>query len=213
MPVAANDQRASQIETLSVLVHERKTSDRLWASCIDESADVETAAPHDSYEASLVRVCAADYDLDKRIPTELEGRIAQAEAEGFATWRDARAANDFAAFLPALEKQIALRKEFIACFDPTDSPYDVLLDRFEEGATVAQVDPVFDRLKPRLIELTKAVAGESGQGRRCRCCTASFPKEAQEQLSEDIAADAGRDRSELARSGNHPSLPAELRHQ
>ncbi len=189
MPVAANDQRASQLETLSVLIHDRKTSDGLGDLIAKSSDEIAGTAP-DSYEASLVRIVHRDYDLDKRIPTELAGRIAQAEAEGFATWRDARAENDFQSFLPALEQQIALRREFIACYDPTDSPYDVLLDKFEEGATVKQIDPVFDRLKPRLIALTKAVAAKQGSVKDSML-HGSFPKEAQEQLSEDIAARLG----------------------
>lgn len=189
MPVAANDQRASQIETLSVMVHERATSDRL-GELIESSADVADAAGPASYEGGLLRVMRREYDNNRRVPTELEGRIAQAEAEGYATWRDARAASDFAAFLPILEKQIDLRKEFVACFDPAESPYDVLLDKFEEGATVAQIDPIFDRLKPRLIELTKAVAARQDQVDD-RLLHGSFPREAQITLSEDIAAALG----------------------
>jgi len=189
MPVAANDQRANQVETLSVLIHDRLTSDSI-GQLLDESADVGAAAGAESYEAGLLRLVRRIYDLSRRIPSELEGRIAQAEAEGFATWRDARAANDFAAFLPVLEKQIALRKEYIACFDPTESPYDVLLDRFEEGATVAQIDPIFDRLKPRLIELTRAVAANQDKVDD-GLLFGSFPKAAQVKLSEDIAAVLG----------------------
>lgn len=189
MPVAANDQRALQIETLSVLIHERNTTERL-GELIDQSADVAEAAGPDSYEGGLLRVMRRMYELNRRVPTELEGRIAQAEAEGFAVWRDARAASDFQAFLPVLEKQIALRKEFIACFEPTDSPYDVLLDKFEEGATVKRIDPIFDRLKPRLIELTRAVAAHQHKVDD-RILHGVFPKEAQEKLSEDIAAALG----------------------
>lgn len=189
MPVAANDQRASQIETLSVMIHERATSETL-GKLIDESADVAEKAGPASYEGGLVRVVRREYERSRRIPAELEGRIAQAEAEGYATWRDARAASDFQAFLPALEKQIALRKEFIACFDPADSPYDVLLDQFEEGATVAQIDPILDRLKPRLIELTRAVAAHQDRVDDSML-HGDFPKDAQVQLSEDIAATLG----------------------
>ena len=189
MPVAAADQRSSQIETLSVLVHERKTSDALGA-LIEESADVEATSPYDSYEASLIRRIRRNYELDRRVPTELQGRIAQAQAEGFGIWRDARAASDFQAFLPSLEKQIELTHELIACYPPTDSPYDVLLDRFEEGATVAEIDRVFDVLKPRLIELTRKVAQnldkvDDGM------LYGNFPKSAQVKLSEDIAAELG----------------------
>lgn len=184
MPVAASKQRASQIETMSVLIHQRKTSKHL-GNLIEESADVAAAAPHDSYEAGLVRLARRQYEMDVRIPSDLAGRIAQAQAEGFGIWREARAASDFKAFLPSLQKQIELRKELIDCFDPTDSPYDVLLDLFEEGATVAQIDRVFDRLKPRLIELTKAVAAQQNQiddG----LLHGHFPKDAQIALSQDI---------------------------
>lgn len=189
MPVAANEQRTSQIETLSVLVHERWTSDRMGRLLDAAAADV-AGADRGSYQESLVRVARRRYDHSRRIPTELEGRIAQAQAEGFATWRDARAANDFAAFLPSLQKQIDLRKEVIGHFDPTDSPYDVLLDQFEEGQTVATVDAIFDRLKPRLIELTHKVADNLDRVDDAML-HGTFPKDAQVRLSEDIAAALG----------------------
>lgn len=189
MPVAANDQRASQIETMSMLVHGRKTSDT-FGKLLDASDAMARSAAHDSYEASLVRLARRHYELDRRVPTELQGRMAQAEAEGFAIWRDARAANDFSAFLPSLEHHIELQKEYIACFEPTDSPYDVLLDKFEEGQTVAKVNRVFDRLKPRLVELTRAVAAKSEKVDDAML-HGSFPKAAQVRLSEDIAAALG----------------------
>lgn len=189
MPVAATEQRAQQIETLSVLVHQRNTSGRLGELLDASTTSVSTAEPG-SYEAGLLRVAKRNYDQASRIPHELEGRIAQAQAEGFAVWRDARAASDFGLFLPSLEKQIELRRELIACYDPTDSPYDVLMDRFEEGQTVAKVDRVFDRLKPRLIELTRRLAANVDKV-DARMLYGFFPKEAQIRLSEDIAVALG----------------------
>lgn len=189
MPVAASDQRASQIETLSVLVHRRKTSNKL-GKLIEDSADIEAASAHDSSEASLIRRARRNYELDSRVPNELQGRIAQAQAEGFGIWRQARAASDFSAFLPSLENLIGLAKEYIACFDPADSPYDVLLDRFEEGSTVEEVDRVFDVLKPRLIELTRSVAANLDSVDDS-ILHGTFPREAQIQLSEDIVAELG----------------------
>ncbi|HET9659638.1 MAG TPA: carboxypeptidase M32 [Thermomicrobiales bacterium] len=189
MPVAASDQRASQIETISVLLHQRNTSEKLGA-LIQDSADIETASPHDSYEASFIRRARRNYELDSRVPTELKGRIAQAQAEGFAIWREARADSDFKAFLPSLEKQIELAKELIACYDPTESPYDVLLDKFEEGSTVDEVDRVFDVLKPKLIELTQTV-GANLDKVDDRLLQGTFPREAQIKLSEDITAELG----------------------
>jgi len=189
MPVAASDQRARQIETMSKLVHSRKTSDRL-GELIAGSADFADAAGYGSYEAGLVRLARRHYEQDRRVPLDLQGRIAQAQAEGFGIWRDARAASDFSAFLPSLEKQIALAREYIACFDLTDSPYDVLLDRYEEGATVVEVDRVFDRLKPRLIELTKTVSANRHKVDNAML-HGHFPKAAQMALSQDVVARLG----------------------
>ena len=189
MPVDASTQRAGQIETLSKLAHERRTSERLGASIAD-SADVAAAAPHGSYEYGLVRLARRQYELNRRVPLDLQGRMAQAQAEGFGIWRDARAASDFQAFLPSLELQIGLTREFIDCFEPTDSPYDVLLDRFEEGSTVAEVDRIFDQLKPRLIEMTRVVAAKRDRVDN-RLLFGHFPKAEQERLSKQIAADLG----------------------
>lgn len=185
MPVAASDQRAHQIETLSVLVHERKTSQRL-GELIEGSADVADAAPHGSYEAGLVRLARRQYEQNSKVPLELQGRIAQAQAEGFGIWRDARAASDFQVFLPSLETQIGLARELIECFDPAESPYDVLLDRFEEGSTTGEIDRIFDRLKPRLIELSRAIA-ERQDRVSDRLLHGHFPKAAQAALSQGVA--------------------------
>lgn len=138
-----------------------------------------------------MRRARRNFEMDSRVPTKLQGRIAQAQAEGFGIWREARAASDFAAFLPSLEKQIELTKELIACFHPTrSSPYDVLLDRFEEGSSVAEVDRVFDVLKPRLIELTRAITQNLEKVDQ-QILYGNFPEAAQVKLSEDIAAELG----------------------
>ncbi len=189
MPADAGDQRSRQIETISKVLHELKTSDRL-GDLIEGSSDIAAAAGHGSYEAGLVRLARRNYEQDRRVPLDLRARMAKTHAEAFGIWRAAREASDFRAFLPSLEKQIELSRELIACFEPTESPYDVLLDRFEEGATVASIDRVFDRLKPRLIELTKNVSANSDKVDD-GMLHGAFPKSAQMRLSEDIAAKLG----------------------
>ena len=51
---------------------------------------------------------------------------------------EARAAADFGRFRDALAHQLELRHRYVACFDPFAHPYDVLLDDFEPGMTVAE---------------------------------------------------------------------------
>ena len=64
---------------------------------------------------------------------------AKAASDGYEVWVAARADNDFAAFAPALERNFELTRDYIACFDGYDDPYDVVLDDFAPGMRTAQV--------------------------------------------------------------------------
>ena len=44
-----------------------------------------------------------------------------------------------ARFLPALERNLDLRHQYVECFDPGDEPYDILLDDYERGMKTAEV--------------------------------------------------------------------------
>ena len=77
-------------------------------------------------------------------------------------WVVAREENDYAAFRPWLDRHLELKREYIACFEPADDPYDILLDDFEPGTTTAEVEVVFDRLKSELVPLIAASADAGG---------------------------------------------------
>ena len=93
-------------------------------------------------------------------------------------WVVARADNDYAAFRPWLDRHLELKREYIACFDAPDDPYDVLLDDFEPGTTTAEVRAVFDRLKEELVPLIAATADD---GRRASA-TGPFPEDGQRAI-------------------------------
>src|SRR5262249_19528 len=69
---------------------------------------------------------------------------------------------DFASFLPVLRKNLDLRKEYIACFDVDDEPYDIVLDDYEGGMKTKQVRKLFDYLKEHQAPLIKEVAARNG---------------------------------------------------
>ena len=73
-------------------------------------------------------------------------------------WAKAKAASDFALFLPALERNVELRRRYVACFDDAAERYDVLLDEFEPETTTAEVRALFDRLKPQLVGADRRAA-------------------------------------------------------
>ena len=79
--------------------------------------------------------------------------MSHADALGQQAWQEARAASDFCRFRDALERHIELRHRYVACFEPAEHPYDILLDDFEPGLTTAELRPLFAQLRDALVEL------------------------------------------------------------
>jgi carboxypeptidase Taq len=76
-------------------------------------------------------------------------------------WQEARAANDFAAFAPALERNVVLARAHAACFDGYAHPYDALLADYDHGLTAERIKEVFGVLAgalPPLVERGAAAA-------------------------------------------------------
>jgi carboxypeptidase Taq len=178
MPKGGAAVRAHQMATVARLAHERFVSDEI-GRLLDELAAYENDLPPDSDEACLIRVTRRDWTKARRVPTELAAELAHAAAAGFESWLHARANADFASFLPALERNIDLKRRYAACFDgPT---YDVLLDDFEQGMTAAEVAQIFDRLKTGLLLLVQRVAARQ-YAVADTCLHGEFPADRQRAL-------------------------------
>jgi carboxypeptidase Taq len=144
--------RAHATGTLTRLAHEKFVSDEI-GELLGELSQTEEDAGADSFESALVRVTRRLWERARRVPSELAGEISHAAGIAVAAWDEAKAASDFPSFVPHLERMLELKQRYIECFPPSDSPYDVALDEYEEGMTTADVTAIFDRLKPELIGL------------------------------------------------------------
>src|ERR1022692_3224762 len=60
--------------------------------------------------------------------------------------------------LPYLRQGLELRRRYVACFEPVNDPYDVLLDDYEPGMKTAEVQEIFDQIKSALMPLIHAVS-------------------------------------------------------
>jgi carboxypeptidase Taq len=157
MPPAGNASRGRQTATLSGLVHEGLTSPVL-AELLEE---IEVAGEElGGDDAALVRVVRRDAEKARRVPNELVQAMAVASSDGQEAWAAAREADDFAAFLPFLERNLALAREYAACFDVTE-PYDALLDDHEPGMLTGEVREAFAPLRGELPALVAAAAAHS----------------------------------------------------
>jgi carboxypeptidase Taq len=170
MPPLGAPARAEQSATLARLTHELGTSAELGV-LLDELRDLEESSEHDSFEASVIRVARRDYEKERRIPGELRAEMTRAASLGYRAWLEARAAGDFELLRPNLERRIALLHEYVACHEPFDDPYDVLLDDHEPGMRTADVAGVFARLKDELIPVVAGI----GEPADASCLHGDFP--------------------------------------
>lgn len=146
MPPGAIESRSFQLATLEEAEHEKMTSRELGNLLRKLEHEVEDLDP-DSDEYRLVKKVKREYDRDVKTPPRWVRRNAQAVACADTAWGKARAAADFRIFAPHLQKLLDLKLEYVSFFEPAEHPYDILLDRFDEGMTCSVLTRLFSRLK------------------------------------------------------------------
>jgi carboxypeptidase Taq len=156
MPPGGAEVRAEQLGTLARIAHELFISDELGA-VLDDLRAYEESVAYDSDEASLVRVTRRDYERARRVPAELRAEIVRVGAHGLRAWHEAREANDYDVFRPALERNLELQDRYVECLDGAGDRYDVLVADHEPGLTTKDIEAVFDPLKAELVPLVAAL--------------------------------------------------------
>lgn len=157
MPAEGALARAQQLGTLARLTHERATGEEVGA-WLDELA----TAPLDERDGDIVRIARRDWGRARRVPTELAVELAQASAQGQESWRAAREADDFAAFAPALKRNVELARAYGDCVaEGEQGPYDALLGDYDYGLSAEQLRRLFSALAGELPELVGAAQRHS----------------------------------------------------
>jgi carboxypeptidase Taq len=154
MPPGGHPARAEAMATVGRIAHERFVDEEV-GRLLDRLRPLEESLDYDSDDASLIRVTRRDWEKERRVPTELRTELIRSAALGNQVWIEARATSDFARFLPALERNLDLKRRYVECFEWTDSPYTPLLDDFEPFMETQEVAEVFGTIRPVLAELVR----------------------------------------------------------
>ena len=181
MPPGGAPTRAAQLGTLEEIVHAHVVDER-FGELFEELEPHAASLPHDSDDASLIRVAQRDWNRARRVPSELAVEFATTAAESYEVWVKAREESDFASFRPALERIVDLRRQYIECFAPYDDAYDVLLEDYEPGMRTSEIREVFSVLGPELRTLVAEHATEEDDA----FMRGPFPIAAQEKLSREL---------------------------
>ncbi|MBK1635642.1 carboxypeptidase M32 [Rhodovulum adriaticum] len=185
MPKGAAHQRAEEMGALESVLHRRRTDPRVgeWLEAVDETA-LDHAA------RAQLRHILRGYIRAMRLPETLSSQIARVTSRAQGIWAEARAADDVAHFLPTLAEVVRLKREEAAALAQGGDPYDALLDDYEPGATGAGIAAMFDRMRPRLVELRERILGSD---RHPAPLSGRFGAEGQMTVAREVASHFGYD--------------------
>ena len=133
-----------------------------------------------------------DYEDMTRIPLEEFTAYQQLQTEAAAIWHQAKETDDYPLFAPYLEKLIDYNRRFAAYKNDKKPAYDVMLDSYEKGASMATLDLFFATLRERLTPVILAVAEKPAP--RTDFLQHRFPVHIQRELSDRLMAMMGIDR-------------------
>lgn len=189
MPPGGVDARGKQIATLVGLARDLATGDGLQRTIEDARAELAGAALGDRRRLAVEQAAAAIGTLS-RIPAKLVSDAAELKTVAQAAWSKARAANDFAAFAPMLERTMEMQREIAAAIGYAEHPYDALVGTYEPGMTWSRLQAIYVELRDGLLPLL-ARAKEASV--RSEILDRAYPVEKQRAFSSLISSRFGYD--------------------
>ncbi len=142
-------------------------------------------------EAANVRELADELEQLDCIPQEEYEANARLVAKAASVWAKAKEAQDFEAFAPTLEKVIEFQKKFASYrAKKGQNLYDVMLDTYEKGFDMENLDQFFGLLKKELVPFLKKVQ-EEGRHIEDSFLTGDYPEPDQEKLGRFLAEYVG----------------------
>ncbi len=203
MAVGGGEKRAEALSMLAGLYHRQATAPEIadWIAAAESEAlnDDQAAALREFKRQHTNLVC---------LPAEFVERQTAARLRCEQLWRDLRAKNDWASFLPALEGVVALvREEAAMRADALGlEPYDALMEQYDPGNRAAVIAPVFAELKAFLKDFVPealAVQEERLAKRPLKKLSGSYAVEKQRELGLAMMAAVGFDLTHGSLSVSH----------
>ena len=180
--------RSRTLGYLSGLTYQLLVNDEV-KEALETILQSDAATPVQRRRAEVLK---EDYDDMTRIPMDEYVEYTKLSSEASAVWHDAKEKSDYAMFAPYLEKLLSYQRRFASYKDATKPAYDVLLDSFEKGTSMATLDPFFATLRERLAPVILAIGEKPAP--RTDFLRGNFPIWKQRQLSERVMAMMGLDR-------------------
>ncbi|HCQ30437.1 MAG TPA: carboxypeptidase [Flavobacteriales bacterium] len=187
MPSKGAQFRAQQLSTLAGLHHQFFASDELGEILNELNQDDSLTFE----QKRNVQLTLKDYTDNKKYTTEFVQKMSKTVSEAFIAWQEAKQKADFTIFAPKLKELVKLKREECEILGYTNHPYDALLDQYEPGITVAELDEIFEGVKEQLVPFVKEIfaAPQNDESVMFQ----HYDKDKQWQFSLDLLKDMGYD--------------------
>ena len=191
LPPQGAEHRARQSSMLAGMIHERATAPRIGE--ILDALESQPVEPHDLDRVALLRETRRTYDRMVKLPRRLVEELSHTTTLSQQAWVESKKRKEFAHFRPWLEKVIALkREEADAVSGPGTVRYNALLDDYEPGSTITQVQTLFAPLRTKLVAFAAAIR-DSGRRPETEILEREYPIEQQREFSGRAATAIGFD--------------------
>jgi carboxypeptidase Taq len=187
MPPGGVAGRAEQLATLDRLAHEMLISEET-GDLLDAAGEPEPG----SEDGALVRLARRGYERATRLPARLVADLARATSLAQPAWEAARAASDWDAFAPHLEKILDLQRETAERLGYEDHPYDALLDLYEPRARTARLRAMFGEVRDALVPTIREISSLPDED-RSRVLYGGYDEGEQERFGRKVISAFGYD--------------------
>jgi len=156
LPENASAVRSRQLATLSGIVHERFTNNEMG----DLLNELNSKNGLNERERANVNETFKAYEKQKKLPKVFVEKMSESISKAYFAWNKAKQASDFKLFENELKGLVELSVEKAELLGFEDHIYDALLDEYEPGLKVKEVNAIFEDVKNQLVEFVKKIAAK-----------------------------------------------------
>ena len=137
-------------------------------------------------ERGVVRTLTHSLKFFEKIPAKFLEDYSLLTSESSVIWREAKNKNNFKLFEPYLSKIFDMNRQMAEYIGYKDSPYDALLDQYEEGLTSSEVEKFFGEIKEPLRNLLGKITSSKSYFKTHPLETAKYDKEKMVELNNKV---------------------------
>ncbi|MCB0380457.1 MAG: carboxypeptidase M32 [Flavobacteriales bacterium] len=186
MPEKGSKHRAQQISTLSGIAHDLSTNETFGKLVLKLSKEKLPELEQLNIKESL-----KNYERNNKYTTAFVQQMSKTISEAFIAWQEAKQKSDFSIFAPKLKALVKLKREECELLGYKNHPYNAQLDLYEPGATVEDLDILFNDVKKELVPFVQKIANakQNDEGLMFNY----FNKDKQLAYTEELLAQMGYD--------------------